>query len=294
MARSLLIVCLGVFAGAAAGCGDGCDRDGAQQPEEPVAAAEPTAGATSSLGAIDGVVRLAAGAELPSYPLVTGSAQPAPPEQCSPPRVADRQPVTAGPEGALGGILIAVSGFDFSLLPERQAVTHRVVIDDCRLSPPFVHATRGDQLELVNETDYPFLPVIGGSPMLQALLQNESRIVALDQGGVRSIGCAFAAPCGRSDVVVVYHPLHVLTDERGRFHLPGVPAGTALSVSAWHPLFREEIATVTLEAGGRAEVSMLLTPAPIPEAEPAGEEAAEGESEPGQHVPAEEQHGVFF
>ena len=263
----------------AVGCGSCGGERGAESPEAP---AEPT----PEVAVVEGTVRLAEGVELPAYPPVERSAaQPAPPESCPPPREADRQPVGMGEARGLSNVLVAAAEFDAA--PASAPQTHRMSIRDCRLTPMFIAATRGDSLEITNETDYPYMPVTGNAGMAQALMRGESRTIPLDQGGVKGLGCTFTAPCGRAEVVVLYHPVHTLTGEAGRFRLE-VPAGEEIEIHAWHPLFEEASETVTVEAGQTRRIDFTLRPsaaAPAPTegaptvpteaAPPAGEEDAE-------------------
>jgi hypothetical protein len=241
-------------------------------------------------------VRLAEGAELPTFPPVERQpTQPAPPEQCAPPREADRQPVALGRGRTLARVLVAAAEFDTA--PPHVPATHRIRIQDCRLTPMFVAATRGDTLELVNETDYPFMPVAGGAGVAQALMNGETRSIPLDQGGVKNLGCTFAAPCGRADVVTLYHPLHTLSDAAGRFRLE-VPAGEELEIHAWHPLFEEASEAVTVPAGETRRVDLVLRPAtpptPIPgEATPTEDAESEPAVEDGTEDAAEGEETLF-
>jgi hypothetical protein len=216
---------------------------------------------------VEGVVRLAEGVELPSYPLVTDTNQPAPPASCTPPRTADRQPVALGEGRGLVEVLVAGSEFD-ATPAEHAPVDHAVTIRDCRLDPPFVVATRGDRISLTNGTDYPFLPGLGSSGFMQALLHGETRPIALDQGRVMQLGCHFAAACGRTDIVVLDHEVHAVSTASGRFRIERFPAGDGAEVHAWHPLFEDARATVQVRAGEVTRVELVLRPAPPPPAPP--------------------------
>jgi len=223
------------------------------------------------------VVRLAEGAEAPQYdanPMVPPTGRPAPPESCAPAQQTDRAPLQPAADRGLNGVLVAIH--DFATIPEHEPVTHEMTITDCRLEPRLVVATRGDRLRLTNQTDYPFLPNFG-TGVMQALLHRQSREVELGQGGVRSLECGFAAPCGRAEIVTLYHPLHTVSDESGHFRIENVPAGEEIRVSAWHPLVEEASETVTLRAGETRRVELVVTPAPM--APPASEVPRDGPAE---------------
>ncbi|MFK7991641.1 MAG: hypothetical protein AB8I08_36830 [Sandaracinaceae bacterium] len=238
---------------------------------------------TATTGTVRGIVRLAEGAELPRYPenpVVPTANRPPIPETCTPPSDADAQPVQLGEGRGLAGLLVALSEFEGT--PPHEPVTHELNIDDCRLSPRLLAATRGDTLHITNNTDYPFLPDLG-SGLMQALLHETSRDLEMDRGGVRSLTCGFAAPCGRAEIVTLYHPLHTLSEDGGVFVIENVPAGEGIHVSAWHPLFREVNETIEVTAGETTEVELVLSPAPMPTpAPPAPERDGPAEDDPSQ------------
>jgi len=261
----------------------GCDGCGTQDPAGPDETSEQVG--ASADATIEGVVRLAEGAQIPSYPenpMIPPPGRPQTPDACTPAQERDRQPVQRSDAGGLSGVLVALH--DFATIPHHEPVTHEMTITDCRLSPRLVVATRDDRLRITNETNYPFLPNFGGG-LLQAVLHGRTREVELGQGGVRSLECGFAAQCGRAEIVTLYHPLHAVTDEIGHFRITRVPAGEEVRVSAWHPLFVEASQTLTLRAGQTSTVELVLTPAEIivPEATP-----------PATDGPAEDNPDVLF
>lgn len=244
-----------------AGCGEGCGGS------EPVGNIDPSDGqrdpAEAGTAVIEGTLRLADGAELAQYPespTVGGPGRPALPEACTPPQQSDRVPVQEASGGGLTGVLVALADFDRHV--DHEPETHRLTIEDCRLTPRLVVATRGDTLVLRNDTDYPFMPDLG-TGMLQGLLHEEERELELGQGGVRTLMCGFAAPCGRAEIVTLYHPLHTISDARGHYRIEGVPAGEELRVNAWHPLYQEANETVTLRSGETRTIDLVLSPAEI-------------------------------
>ena len=67
----------------------------------------------------------------------------------------------------------------------------------------------------------------------------------------------------------MYHPLHAVTDQDGRFRIDDVPRDVKLLVHAWHPLFREAELSLVLARGEERNVELVLAPALAPTA-PAG------------------------
>ncbi len=252
------------------GCGS-CrgERPGSQTPES-TAEANASEGPEGPaplrrVGVVRGRVRLAEGAELPMYPpeaLAGGGPMAELPAECAgvDPE-AGRRPVTLE-EGGLENVMVTATGDQerfFAALGTWEPQEREVRIRACRLQPPLVTATRGDTLVLSNESDYPFMIAVGRTSFMEGLLKGTPRRIALDRGGVQAIRCGFAAPCGRTDVVVVYHPVHTVTEAGGRFELE-VPADQEVELHAWHPLFRDASVTVSVPRGERREVELVLTP----------------------------------
>jgi hypothetical protein len=245
----------------------GCD--GCAEPVEPVSDDEPAESTTRpGTAVIEGVVRLAPGAELPREavnPMVAPQNRPELPEHCTPPQERDREPVRQVRGDHLAGMVVAVSGFSAEV--PHEPVTHQLAIRDCRLTPSAIVATLGDRLRLVNETNYPFMPEMGGG-MMTALLHERDREVELGRAGMRTLACGFAASCGRTLIVTQYHPLHAVTDETGRFRIENVPVNEELRIDAWHTLFNEAGEALTLSPGETREIEIVVTPAPARPAAP--------------------------
>ncbi|MEM9188912.1 MAG: hypothetical protein AAGF12_07035 [Myxococcota bacterium] len=249
----------------------GCEGCGGSETPVETETPEPSA-ESSEYGTITGVVRLAEGVELPTYPPVERADRPVV-EACPPPQRGDRNPVTLLEDRRLAGLMVAASEFE-GAAPPHDPVDHELRIEDCRLTPKTVVATRGDTLTITNGDEYPFMPGLRRGAIMQALPQNDSRTFELPQGGVQRVECGFSAPCNRADVIILYHPVHTLTGDEGRFRLERVPP-LPLEIHAWHPLFEEAVLEVEVEAGETKEVELTIRPAAtaVPnESEPAAEE----------------------
>jgi hypothetical protein len=213
-------------------------------------------------GAIEGVVRLAAGAEVPVEGGITGPTQW--PEACPPPSEADTRPIAVDESRGLAGVLVSASEFA-GTAPATEPRVHRVVLRNCRLGPRFLVATRGDRLEVRNETNHPFFAAFsaGGGGINQALLHEQVREFDLGRGGVHEVACTFGSPCGRTQVAVLYHPVHALTAAGGRFRIERAPVG-AMEIHAWHPVLRDAMQRITVQAGQTTRVELEVQPAPAP------------------------------
>jgi hypothetical protein len=239
--------------------------------EEAATTTEETAAAPTTpvhVGTVRGVVRLAEGAELPSFTSEElGNVQGG--GGCPPPGGADAQPVTLGEGRALEGVMVSATGEPeafFAQVPPHEPVERRVVIDDCRLSPRLLVALRGDRLVLQNQTQQPMFPVIGRASYADSLAFGATRTVELERAGVEAVSCGVRPACGRTDVVVVMNPVFGVTGEAGRFEMTNVPADQPITIHAWHPLFREARAETRVSEGGEAIVELVLEPRPAPAA----------------------------
>ncbi len=232
-------------------------------------------------GTVEGIVRLAEGATLPGFatnPMTTDRPVATTPSDCPPPQDSDRQPVQIAAGGGLTNLVIVATGDETRWPRTTSPTTHTLRIERCRLEPRVLVAERGDTLHLVNTTTFPFFPEMG-TGMTRALIPSDPIDLDLDTGGARAVECGFANPCGRADIVTLYHPVHTVTTAEGTFRMTNVPAGQDVRINAWHPLFIEGHATTRVEAGQTVHVEILITPAPV--AAPAAAEAppAEGEGE---------------
>ncbi|MCG8554839.1 MAG: hypothetical protein MJD61_06055 [Proteobacteria bacterium] len=277
----LVVLCTGASVGCRGGPKIGSDTKpasapahtnglGSAQTEPASTPASPALPEPSPVGpaAIKGIVRLSPGAELPSLTPVSSEQQGTPqPQLCSPPKRGDRQPVKLVADRGLSGVLVALS--DFGKKQARAPRSHLLVIRDCRLTPSLIAAMIGDKLVIRNETNHPFLPKWTGDAFFQTLLKGQQREIVLERGGVNMVACGFATGCGRAEVVVMYHPLHAVTDQDGRFRIDDVPRDVKLLVHAWHPLFREAELSLVLARGEERNVELVLAPALAPTA-PAG------------------------
>jgi hypothetical protein len=214
-----------------------------------------------------GSVKLAPGFELPAYTAdemerqvlkhVHGGTFP---DICTPPKQSDRTPVVQGPDGKLVGVMVAAS--QFSTSTPRGPKVFDVVIKDCRLTPRLVVGQLGDMINLKNEVQFPFMPTYGANAYNETLTPGQSKAMRMDKPGVEDVMCGFTAPCGRTDVVVVRHPVFAVTDDTGMFKIENFPTDETVQVSAWHPLFQDSTISVKVGKGETKSVEFVLAPLP--------------------------------
>jgi hypothetical protein len=220
------------------------------------------------VGTVEGVVRLADGDDPPSYAdsPFDGPTAGQLPTECSPPHGSDRHPLAMDDARGLASVGVVATGDSEHWIAPGEPVVHEVHIRDCRLDPITVSATRGDSLHVVNEHSYPFMPELGLG-MLQAVLPTDPLDAPLDRIGARQIQCAFAAPCGRMQVMVFGTPVHTVSTEGGHFRIDNVPADQDVTITAWHPTIEPGTATTRVAEGGTVQVEITVhrfTP-PTPE-----------------------------
>jgi hypothetical protein len=243
-------------------------------------------------GTLTGSVKLAPGYELPSYAPddmerkvlqhIHGGTFP---EKCSPPKQSDRTPVTQGPDGKLIGVMVAASQFTKSA--PRPPKGFDIVIKDCRLTPRLVVGQLGDLINLKNEVEFPFMPTYGANAYNETLVPGQSKALRLDKAGVENVLCGFTAPCGRTDVVVLRHPVFAVTDDTGVFKIDDFPTDETVQVNAWHPLFQDATVSVKVGKGETKNVEFVLTPLPQQKpAEAAPDAGAKPEEKPAVEKPA--------
>jgi hypothetical protein len=269
-AQGLAVCALGALLGVSLAA---CDRDEAPSNEAASATATATTEAEpqppAHVGVLKGIVRLADGAEVPSFTREElGRSQRDAvgfPSGCTPHTAEDDEPVHLAADRGLGGILVSVTGDPdtfFRDLPEHQPQERRVVVDDCRLSPKLVVGLRGDTLVVQNSTQTNFFPLVGQASFAESLVFGESRSTPLERAGLSTITCPVLPHCGRADLVVIMNPVFTLTGEDGRFELRNVPAGQDVVVHAWHPLFREARVDTKVDENGERTLELVIEPLP--------------------------------
>lgn len=217
------------------------------------------------VGTLIGEVRLATGVSLPQFtsldlvrrPLHPSTHDPLP-RECQAANEAARTPVHADSRGMLSGVAVAAS--DFTRIRDWKPKKHKVVLEHCQLQPALLAATGGDTLEVENRDDYGFEPLVGPAYRARPLARGEPYKVPLVPGGVDALQCSLGAPCGRTDLLVFFHPVHAVTDQYGRFSIPNFPASELVRVTAWHPLFEPSESFVWVDPGQVSTLNLTLTP----------------------------------
>jgi hypothetical protein len=258
--RSSRVVQLALLTAVALSSCNGCEEEVVAPPSEGPAGERHMIGGVP-VGTVEGIIRLAEGAEVPSYPdspFATRAAGEVP-ASCTPPQIGDRQPLRLDASRGLANVAVGAMGDPSRWIEGGEPVTHEVHIRDCRIDPMTIVAMRGDRIRMINEVDYPFMPQFGLG-FLQAVTPAEPLERELDQAGPRTLECAFAAPCGRAEIMVFQTPVYAVSGPDGTFRIENAPADLDLTIVAWHPLIEEARATTRVEEGGTVHVEIIARP----------------------------------
>lgn len=245
------------------------------------------------VGTIEGIVRLAEGEEAPSYPDSPFDVPTAGqlPSDCSPPHGSDRRPLPMDDARGLANVGVIATGDPEHWIAPGEPTVHEVRIHDCRLEPMTLTATTGDTLHVINDSGYPFMPDLGLG-MLQAVLPSDPLDAPIDRAGPRAIQCAFAAPCGRMQLMVFRQPVHTVSGAGGHFRIENAPADQDLTITAWHPVIASAEVTARVTEGGTTHVEIVVhrfapPPPPASIVLPPGQEIDPGSPHDTQMTPEE-------
>jgi hypothetical protein len=234
---------------------EGCKSASTRRPEQ------------FGLGMLVGRVRLAPDQRMPEY--VASDLQRAPmhsdagdaPASCTAANERARHPVTLTGDGLLAGIVVAASDFTHARFGRRaKPVRHELVIRDCLLQPALIAARDGDWLDVENQDDFPFSPLLGPAFRPARLAKGERMKIPIVGGRVDAMLCTPHAPCGRSDIVSFKHPVFAVTDATGHFRIPSFPDSELVRVTAWHPLFEASEDFVWVQPGESATLELVIKP----------------------------------
>ncbi len=243
-----------VAAMAMAACGEGGDA-GSSGGGDTGGGAAPAAAPTidpASVGTISGMVSFAGDA--PAMAVIDMSGEP----DCQAAYGADgptTQNVLAS-SGGLANVFVYLS----EGVSGGPAASGSVTIDqsNCRYAPHVLGVQTGQDLEITNSDN--FLHNINASPT-----ENRGFNRSQPRAGItstESFPVAEVMVPVRCDVHgwmqayigVVDHPYFAVSGSNGSFSVPNVPAGT-YTMTAWHEEYGTMTASVTVTAGGTAEVS---------------------------------------
>lgn len=161
------------------------------------------------------------------------------------------------PRGTQANIVVYLK--DVPSSPRDLAAKHVIRQRDLQFSPRVSVVVKGTTVEFPND-DKVFHNVFSASRAARFDLglyrSGSSKSVELRREGVVDVFCNIH-PEMSSRVLVVPNHHFAVTDDRGAFRIPGVPAGT-YPIVAWHAHGGETIGEVTIEAGAATRVQLAV------------------------------------
>jgi len=147
--------------------------------------------------------------------------------------------------------------------PEKPAVIQQ---KDAKFVPHVLPVLLGTTVEWPNLDDiyHNVFCMAETKPFDLGLYDSEQppKRVVFDKPGQADVFCSIHTKM-HCIVLVLTNPYFVLADEKGRFTLPNVPAGT-YQVRAWHERVPGQTITVTVPAEGEVEANFTLGLATLP------------------------------
>lgn len=151
--------------------------------------------------------------------------------------------------------------------------------DDCVMIPRVQAVTTGGTLDVISADvamhNNRIVDVATGELQAVAPFNDNGQVIPFDRvlskPGELEVTCELH-PWTRAYLLVLDHPYFAMTGKAGDFSIDGVPAGT-YHLRAWHPVLGLIDQTVTVGAGGVANVEMKLPgenapPIPAPASSP--------------------------
>ncbi len=170
-----------------------------------------------------------------------------------------------GPRPLADAVVIAV-GYAGCYIPEHAPAKHVTISANCAYPSRTITMTFGQRLEVSNQSQYPFAPMIESevSPavMMAAPLGMGDPVRLYPRRPGHAAMTDFMQPFVRQDLYALRYPLHTVTDESGHFRIDGVPVGK-MALRALHPTVGSEAqAPVDISANVVTKMDLTLEYAP--------------------------------
>lgn len=191
--------------------------------------AEPSASASASTavhsgptGVIKGVVRISGDEPLPA-PL----ASTIPVGKCFKAHERHKLLFRKAADGGVADVLVAVTGYEGDVPKPTSPVN--VTMEDCSFETRTIAMTFGQSIHVKNRGPRAGMPQLVGvpTPAVLAAIPGGDPIVLTPHVPGQFQLVDRSNPFAEADVYVVHYPTIAVTDEQGRFEIPGVPVGTA-------------------------------------------------------------------
>lgn len=238
-----------------------CAKEGAPRVTElavtsAVASASVTPAPAPALasGVVQGIVRISGDAS-PDLP----SAKEIPVGKCFKAHERHKLVFRKAADGGVADALVGVTEYKASVPKATAPVV--VTMEDCSLGQRTVAVMFGQEIHMKNKGPTAAMPQLVGlpTPAVIAAVPGGDPVTLIPTSPGRYEIVDRSHPFASADVYVVNYPTVAVTNEQGRFQIPGVPAGE-VKVSVMLPstgLTAEK--RVNVEAGKSVEVSFDLT-----------------------------------
>ncbi len=176
----------------------------------------------------------------------------------------ERSPVVVDPDSkGVAHVVVSIEGIPGMTPPRPHIEPISLVNQQCQFIPHTQVAVINSQLEISSKD-----PVLHNTHIrtesrtfLNVALPPKSRIIrkSLKSAGRLTVRCD-AHKFMQSSIHVFPHPYFSLTDGRGVFEIPHVPAGT-YELHVWHETFGLQIHPIAIPSSGHVTINLELPPA---------------------------------
>lgn len=194
-----------------------------------------------------------------------------------------REGTPATPNGprALGdAVVVAVGWGNGFFIPEKKDAVRVTVGPNCSYPTRTIAMTYGQRLEVANQSDLLFAPVIDQDPMPAVMVappKESGDAVKLypEKAGFFTMSDRMQ-PYVKEDLYVFRHPLHAVSDRDGHYRIDGIPVGKVTIGASHAEINAKDKATVEIQENVVAHADITLTYKPPPPGGPANRTADGG------------------
>ena len=179
-----------------------------------------------------------------------------------------------GPRALADAVVVAVGWGNGFFIPDKRDAVRVTVGPNCAYPSRTIAITYGQRLEVSNQSDLLFAPVIDQDPMPAVMVappKEAGDAVKLYPGKAGYFTMSDRMqPFVKEDLYVFRHPLHAVSDRDGHYRIDGIPVGTGITIGAsYAALSAREKTTVEVKENVVAHADITLTYKPAPPGGPA-------------------------
>ncbi|HEX8794765.1 MAG TPA: hypothetical protein VF765_27650 [Polyangiaceae bacterium] len=196
-----------------------------------------------------------------------------------------------GPRALADAVVVAVGWGNGFFIPEKKDAVHLTVGTNCLYPSRAIAITYGQRIEVSNQSDQLFAPIIDQAPMPAVMVappKEAGDAVKLypEKAGYFTMSDRMQ-PFVKEDLYVFRHPLHTVSDRDGHYRIDGIPVGAKVTIGAsMAEINAKDRTTVEIKENVVAHADITLTYKPPPPGGPANR-AADGGIIPPWRMPNE-------